>query len=186
MIWRKDILDAYKALEFLKRSGLVSGVGIGAKDWHIIELLANDIELDWAMFANSMTIFKHPPDLINFMKKISSQGVGIINSAIFNAGFLTGGEFYDYRIIRPDSSENRKIFQWRNDFFEICRKYDVRPANACVHFGMSPPEVSAVSLNTSNPDRVRKNAEAVIADVPAAFYEEMKKRGLIRADYPYV
>lgn len=182
----RDILDAYKALDFLKKSGLVSGVGIGAKDWRMIELLADDTELDWVMFANSMTIFRHQPELLSFMEKIYSRGVGIINSAVFNAGFLIGGEFFDYRVIRPDSVENRKIFQWREDFFEVCRKYDVRPVTACVHFGLSPPGVSAVSLNTSNPERVKKNTETVVADVPAEFYEEMKKRGLISQDYPYV
>ena len=117
----------------------------------MIERIARDVDLDWVMFANSMTIFRHPPELLAFMDTLHKKGVGIINSAVFNAGFLTGGRYFDYKPIKPDTAENQRIFKWRDDFFALCRKYGVEPAAACVHFAMSPPGVTAVSLNTSNP-----------------------------------
>ncbi|MBN2215054.1 MAG: aldo/keto reductase [Bacteroidales bacterium] len=181
-----DILDAYQALSDLKASGEIRGIGIGAKNWQTIEMLEGEIELDWVMFANSMTIFSHPPELLKLMARLHKKGIGIINSAVFNAGFLIGGDYFDYRLIKPDSPENRKIFKWREDFFGICNKHGVRPATACVHFGMTPPGVISVSLNTSKPAHVKMNVDSVIADVPAAFYHEMKEKGLIRKDYPYV
>ncbi len=182
----QDILDAYRALSDLKASGEISGIGIGAKNWQTIEMLEKDIELDWVMFANSMTIFSHPAELLKLMTKLHQKGIGIINSAVFNAGFLIGGDYFDYKYIRPDSQENRKIFKWREDFFRICRKHDVRPATACVHFGMTPPGVVSISLNTSNPAHVKPNVESVVADIPVEFYREMKEKGLIRRDYPYI
>ena len=154
--------------------------------WHIIEQLSHDIDLDWVMFANSMTIFRHPPELLNFMEQLHNQGKGIINSAVFNAGFLIGGDFFDYKKILPDRAENKAIFKWREDFFEVCKKFDVEPYIACVNFGMSPPGVISISLNTSNPKRIISNVKSVTTDVPKEFYNEMKERRLIRRDYAYV
>ena len=51
---------------------------------------------------------------------------------------------------------------------------------------MTPPGVAAISLNTSNPDRVKDNVESVLAKVPKEFYGEMVKKGLISKDYPYL
>lgn len=42
----RDILEAYKALYDLKRQGKVQSVGVGAKDWKVIERIAEDVKLD--------------------------------------------------------------------------------------------------------------------------------------------
>jgi D-threo-aldose 1-dehydrogenase len=51
---------------------------------------------------------------------------------------------------------------------------------------MTPPGVAAISLNTSNPNRVKNNVESVQTLVPNKFYAEMVKKGLISKDYPYL
>jgi len=179
-----DIVEAYKALSDLKSQGKVKAIGVGAKNWKTIRLIEREVDLDWAMFANSMTIYRHPFDLLEFMEQLHAKGVGVINSAVFHAGFLTGGDFFDYVPVKPDSSENRAKFKWREDFFAICKKHDVVPANACVQFALTPPGVISVSLNTSNPARVKKNVESVVCKIPDDFWKEMIKKGLIDKNYP--
>jgi D-threo-aldose 1-dehydrogenase len=93
----KDIIDAYRALIELKEQGKTRAVGVGAKDWQVIKQISEKIELDWVMFANSLTIMKHPPLLIEFIESLSQKGVGIINSAVFHGGFLVGSNFFDYK-----------------------------------------------------------------------------------------
>jgi D-threo-aldose 1-dehydrogenase len=51
---------------------------------------------------------------------------------------------------------------------------------------MTPPGVVAISLNTSNPKRVKDNVASVVTEVPKEFYAEMVKNGLISKDYPYL
>jgi D-threo-aldose 1-dehydrogenase len=120
------------------------------------------------------------------MDTLHKKGIGIINSAVFNAGFLTGGRYFDYKPVKPDTVENCRIYKWRDDFFALCMKYRVEPAAACVHFAMSPPGVTAVSLNTSNPQHVSANVELVTTEVPSGFFREMKENGLMNKDYPYL
>lgn len=181
-----NIIKAYRSLSVLKSEGKVKAVGVGAKNWKTIQMIAGEVDLDWVMFANSMTIYRHPEELLDFMGQLHAKGVGIINSAVFHAGFLTGGSFFDYVFLKPDTEENRAKFRWREDFFTICRKHNVTPANACVRFAMTPPAVLAVSLNTSNPLRVKNNVESVETSVPDDFWKDMIRKGLIDKNYPYL
>lgn len=180
------VVEAYKALADLKSQAKVSAIGVGAKNWKIIRLIADEVDLDWVMFANSMTIYRHPEELHGFMKRLHAKGVAIINSAVFHAGFLTGGNFFDYVSIKPDSAENMAKFKWRENFFAICKKHEVVPANACVQFALTPPGVVSVSLNTSNPDRVKWNVESVECRIPEDFWMEMIEKGLIAKYYPHL
>jgi D-threo-aldose 1-dehydrogenase len=182
----KDIRDAYRALADLKKQGKVKAIGVGAKDWRIIEQLEQHVELDWVMFANSMTLYRHPKELTAFMTYLSGKGITIINSALFNAGFLTGGNYFDYRPIDRDHPENVRLFAWRESFFRLCKEYSVTPSHACIRFGMSHPAVASVALNTSKPEHVKQNVEEVQNNIPPEFYFAMKEAGLIDRDYPFV
>lgn len=181
-----DILGAYKALFELKEKGEVKAVGIGAKDWLTIKELYGHVKFDWVMFANKLTIYHHPPEIIEFVERIHADGVGIINSAIFNAGFLTGGEYFDYRKIDPNSAEDQKLLAWRESFFAICNKYNVAPGDACLKFALMMPQVSAVALNPSKPERIRRNVEVLATDLPSAFWKEMKEHKIIGDHFDYL
>ena len=174
-----DIIDAYRALSDLKKLGKVKAIGVGSKDWKVIQKLESVINLDWIMFANSMTIMNHPIELLQFMEKVRDKGITIVNSAVFQAGFLIGGDFYDYRKIEPDSPENIRRFQWREQFNALCSKYKITPAIACVNFAIKAPGVSSISLNTSKPEHVKGNVASAYSIVPEEFYAEMKNKGLI-------
>ena len=84
------------------------------------------------------------------------------------------------------SAADRPLFAWRGTFDALCAKHGVKPAAACVRFGLSVPGVCAVALNTGKPGRVAENVAIVEAEIPAAFWREMKEAGLIARDYPHV
>jgi D-threo-aldose 1-dehydrogenase len=181
-----DLLGAYRALDELKRRGEVGLVGVGAKDWTVIRELLEEVPLDWVMLACSLTILRHPPELVAFVDRLRREGIGVINSAVFHAGFLTGGAFFDYRRLDPESPGDRPLFAWRESFRAICQAHDVEPAAACVRFALSHPAVASVALNTSRPEQVRANVVLGEAAVPPRFWSAMRDAGLIRRDYAYV
>jgi D-threo-aldose 1-dehydrogenase len=179
----QDILDAYRALAELKRKGEVQAIGVGAKNWKTIEQITNDVELDWVMIANSMTIHSHPAELLTFMHDLEARGIAIINSAVFNAGFLTGGDFYNYRLINQQSKEGMALFEWRNSFHTICNDFNIKPAAACVQFGLSAPGVTSIALSTTNPERVKQNIAMAEAMIPVLFWQQLCNEGLIDRSY---
>ncbi|WP_412467960.1 aldo/keto reductase [Pedobacter sp. KLB.chiD] len=175
----QHILDAYMALAELKSAGLVSSIGVGAKDWKIIQSIVADVDLDWVMIANSLTVKSHPPDLIAFIKELNQKNIKVINSAIFNGGFLTGGDFYNYQPVDAGSLTGKALLDWRDKFYQVCKTFGVLPAEACFSFSAGFPGVKSIALNTTRPEKVAVNAALAHKEIPVGFWQEMQKQGLI-------
>ena len=181
-----DILGAYTALGEIKAEGLAKGIGVGAKNWRSIAEIDAQVDLDWVMFANSYTLYSHPADLLAFMDSLHAKGVAIINSAVFNAGFLTGGDFFNYVKLDPANHEHAEKFAWREKFNALCARHGQVPAEVCIQFGRSHPGIVALALSTSKPARVQTNVDAMSVEVPSAFWQVLKVEGLLAADHPYI
>ncbi|MCF6407269.1 aldo/keto reductase [Chitinophaga filiformis] len=177
----QDILDAYQALNELKEAGKVRAIGVGAKNWRIIKKIAADVKLDWVMIANSMTVHSHPAELVEFMLKLQQEGTAIINSSVFNGGFLTGSAYYNYQLTDP--AKDKDLYQWRQQFYQLCLDYKIKPAQACVVFGLNAPGVKSIALNTTQAERVAENVALPQSTIPEGFWEEMTAQGLIDKSY---
>lgn len=173
------ILEAYRALLELKAAGLVSSVGIGAKDWKVIRRITSDIDLDWVMIANSLTIKSHPDELVSFVGQLWKKDIKVINSAIFNGGFLTGGDFYNYQPVDENTQSGKALLDWRREFFSVCKRFDVLPAEACFNFSFQFPGVKSIALNTTRPEKVAVNVALAEKELPSGFWLEMQERELI-------
>ncbi len=183
---RDDIFGAYRALHELKRAGGARLVGVGAKDWRVIRWLADEVELDWAMLACSLTVYSHPREVLELVEALARRGTAVINSAVFHSGVLTGGEFFDYRRLDPRAPGDQRKLEWRTRFEGLCAEHGVAPAAACVRFALSVPGVASVALNTSRPAQVEKNVALATAVIPARFWTAAKDAGLIDRSYPYL
>jgi D-threo-aldose 1-dehydrogenase len=172
------ILESYDALFDLKSKGYVDAVGIGSKEWRVIREVSRRRKLDWAMFACSFTVHTHEEELVAFMNELAAAGTVVVNSAVFNAGFLTGGRYYDYRV--PDPVAEASLYRWRENFFTLCSEYGVPPAAACIEFGLRAGPVSWLALNTAKADRVAENVASLGYRAPGAFWERLRERGLVR------
>jgi len=177
-----DILDGYAALDELKQAGKVKAIGVGSKNWKVIEKIYSKVKLDWVMIANSMTIYDHPEALFHFMCKLEKEEVGIINSAVFQSGFLVGGDYFDYQKMGKSDPHYQQRHEWRYQFFQICEDHGIDPAHACIQFALQLPGVNCIALNSTSPRRIHANAEFCSTRLPNAFWDEMKDKGML-ADY---
>ncbi|MGB0371975.1 MAG: aldo/keto reductase [Opitutales bacterium] len=181
----KEILESYRALAELRDAGRAKGLGVGSKDWTIIKRLVDDgVPLDWVMFANSFTLYTHSEEIIEFISQLYQSGITVINSSVFNAGFLIGGKWFDYREV--DRESEPLLFEWRDRFLNICKTHQVSPALACCEFALSAPGVTSLALNTARPHRVEDNVSLVNEQAPAAFWASIKAEGILDQAYPYL
>ena len=175
----QDILEAYEALKELKAKGKAQSIGVGAKNWRSIERISKDIHLDWVMIANSISVKSHPAALLDFVKELHDKGTVIINSAVFNGGFLVGRDYYNYVLVNAATPEGKALYQWRAEFFALCDSFNVQPAEACFNFGFHIPGISSVALSTTDPLKVKTNIEMATKQMPAGFWEAMVAKGLL-------
>lgn len=179
-----DVIGAYRALFGLKARGVVQAVGIGSKDWRVVREITEQVALDWVMLACSLTVYSHPRELLDFIAQLHGRGVGVINSAVFHAGFLTGGPWFDY--CKPDPVQDEALFRWREEFLATCRAHGVKAADVCVQFGLAVPGVAAVALNTGKPERIRENVASGSAEIPVGLWRALKDAGLIDREFEFV
>jgi D-threo-aldose 1-dehydrogenase len=174
-----DVIEAYRALFELKANGKAKAIGIGSKDWKVIRELYHEVKFDWVMIANSFTIMSHPVELSEFLDLLHQNGVGIINSAVFHGGFLTGGSLCDYRKLDVNNPGDQSLINWRDHFNRICHKHNVLPDVACIKFAISHSAIAAIALNTSKASSIRKNVDTIQTAIPDLFWDEMRSAGLI-------
>jgi D-threo-aldose 1-dehydrogenase len=178
----KDILEAYRALFDLKKAGKADSVGVGAKDWRSIERLSKDVAFDWVMIANSMTVHSHPKALSVFMKELADRNVTVINSAVFNGGYLTGGEFYNYQRIDKTTRRGEELIAWREKFYSLCKEYNLEPACVGIQFGLNAPGVKSIAVSASKPERLKATINMVNKEIPQEFWNAMKNNGLMKGE----
>ena len=155
----------------LKARGEVESVGIGSKDWRAIEILWREgVQFDWAMFACQPTLLVHPPELISFVNELKAAGVTLIDSAVFNGGFLIGSDMLDYR--KADPEKDGSAFAFRERYLDLCRRYGLDPAAPAVEYAYRLG-FDAVALNTASPNRILKNAAYANTKAPEAFWREL-------------
>ena len=168
-----DVTEAYKALFELKAKGAVKAVGIGSKDWRTIKLLWDrGVKFDWAMFACQPTLLVHPPELIEFVELLKKSGVTLVDSAVFNGGFLTGSNMLDYR--EADPEKDAAAFAFRDAYIALCKDYSVDPAAPAVEYAYRLG-FDSVALNTSSPKRILQNAAYASTKAPDEFWTKLSK-----------
>ena len=138
------------------------------------------------MTANSLTVHRHEAELLDFLASLRERGVAVINSAIFHSGFLLGGDFFDYHRLDEADAADRERIAWREGFRATCLEHDVSLLAACVRFAISPPQVSAIAINSSRPERLSELVAATRTEVPKEFWEALRGRGLINASFTHV
>ena len=170
---REDILGAYRSLFALKEKGEVKGVGIGSKDWTAVRNLWHDVKFDWVMFACAPTLLNHPPELFDFVAELKAAGVFLIDSAVFNGGFLMGSDMLDYR--RADPVADAEAFAFRERYLALCREFAIDPAVPAVQYAYRLG-FDAVALNTSSPKRILQNAAYATSRVPDDFWRTFESK----------
>lgn len=161
----------------------MKAIGVGAKDWKVIRDISEKVDLDWVMLATSFTIKEQPEELVTFMDRLKQRNITIINSAVFHGGFLTGSDYYNYRKLQPGSTSDAPLYEWRENFYRVCKKHDVAPADACIHYGLSHPGIAAIALNSSRPDAIHRNVKMLNKRIPDGFWRELKELNLLQKDY---
>jgi D-threo-aldose 1-dehydrogenase len=179
---KEDVLAAYKALAELKAAGKVLSIGVGAKDITVIDFISDHFQLDWAMFACSITPYCHGEVAKSLLKKLGKQGVTVVNSAVFNGGFLIGGSHFDYREVKPETDP--ELFAWREKFFAVCDEFGVDKAAVCVQFSFLFPAITSVALATSRAGRVASNIKLATAVMPEGLWAKLEADGLINLAEP--
>jgi D-threo-aldose 1-dehydrogenase len=144
-----------------------------------LDTIPNVAELGYVHLKHGPNILDHSTHRVEQIKCLAEQDVGVISSNVFAGGFLVGGRALNGRTIDLDTRADESLVAWRKAFTALCHGHGVRPAHACIQYALSTPGVAAVSLSTSNAERVVEAVHAATTQAPSALWASMKEEGLL-------
>lgn len=171
---------AFKTLDRLRDEGVIKAWGLGVNRVEPIELLLNleNNQPDGFLLAGRYTLLDHDRALERVMPMVASRGLGIVVGGPYSSGALVGGPNFEYAPATPAILE--KVARLK----AIADLHGVSMKAAGLQFALANPAVAAVIPGASRPERIAEDGAAIAENVPAAFWREVRKAGLVNAAAP--
>lgn len=170
-----------RALEELKRAGLIRGYGAGINHPGTMNRYMDLVDLDFFLVAAPYTLL----DQLVYhdeMARASEKGMGFIIGAVLNSGILgTGaveGAYYNYAPASEDALTRTRAIE------AVCARHEVPLVAAALQFPLGHPDVAAIIPGAINADQQRANVAAMKIDIPADFWAELKAEKILAEDIP--
>ena len=110
------------------------------------------------------------------------KNISIVLGGPYNSGVLATGvsehATYDYGVI-PKHISNRVL-----SLQEVCERHGVNLIAAALQFPLAHPSVASVIPGAMNTKEQNANLAAMKEPIPAEFWLDLKKQGLLQANAP--
>ena len=169
--------SGYRALDELRRTGVVSAIGLGVNEREVlIEVLKFG---DWDVFllAGRYTLLEQGP-LDDLLPMCTARGTSIVVGGPLNSGILAGRETWNYAAAPPDIV--RKV----NSIREACDAHGVPLPAAALQFPLAHPAVAAIIPGPRATAEFEENARLMRHKIPAAFWADLRDRQLLHPEAP--
>ncbi len=171
----------YHALHDLKNGGQIRAIGAGVNLPGTIPQFLDSMDLDLFIVAMPYTLLDQGA-LDSEFPKCEERGVGIVIGSPFASGILASGPIdgavYGYKPASPEILEKTRRIQ------SACEKHGISLRSAAMQFPLAHPIAAAIIPGSTNPEYPQSNREEFDREIPADFWSELKKDGLIREDAP--
>ena len=167
----------YRALEELRRAGVVGAIGIGVNER---EVLLEAIEWgDWDAFllAGRYTLLEQDP-LDDLLPKCVNAGISVVVGAVFNTGILAGRDSWNYLPAPPE------IVARVNALGAVCKRHGVPLAAAALQFPLAHPAVAAVLPGPRNVEEMKADVQLLRYPIPPALWADLREAELIHPNAP--
>jgi D-threo-aldose 1-dehydrogenase len=173
--------SGWRALEELKESGVIAGIGAGINQPGTMNQFLDMIDLDFFLIALCYTLLDQPL-LETEMARAEAQGAGFIIGGVLNSGILaTGarpGARYNYAPASADAMQRVGSIE------AVCKDHKVSLLSAALQFPLGHPAVASVIPGALSAAEVDANVAAFKAKIPQGFWSDLRSAGALGASVP--
>lgn len=162
----------FRALDGLRRAGLVRAIGLGVNEWEVVLDAMQEIDLDCTMLAGRYTLLEQA-SLSPFLEKCLGAGHAIVAAGVFNSGLLAGNGKFNYADAPAEVQARAAALE------ETAREFGVALPAAALQFPLAHPAVVSCVTGVRTRQQLEANIDWFTAPIPDAFWEALKTRGLL-------
>ena len=173
--------SGWKALQELKDSGQVRGIGAGINNDAMISYFLQNFEMDFMLIAMPYTLLDQGP-LADILPACVEKGVSVVVGSPYASGILATGpvEGALYNYAPADSS----ILQKTHDIKAVCESHGVSLQAAALQLPLGHPSVASVIPGATRPAHAAGNIENLSVEIPASLWTDLKSEELLAPETP--
>ncbi len=171
---------AFRALDRLRDEGVIKAWGLGVNRVEPIELLLglDTPRPDGFLLAGRYTLLDHDRALQRVMPLVAERGLGIVAGGPYSSGALVGGPNFEYAPATPAILD--KVARIK----ALADRHGISIKAAGLQFSLAHPAVAAVIPGASKPERIAEDGAALNETIPAEFWRDLRKAGLVNPEAP--
>jgi D-threo-aldose 1-dehydrogenase len=173
--------SGWRALEDLRSSGLVGGLGAGINGLGLIPRFLDIGDIDAFLIAMPYTLLDQDMLDEEFLPCVE-RGIGFVIGAVFASGILAKGPVPGGRYAYADPSP--ELIEKTRRIAAVCDRHGVPLPAAALQFPLGHPAVASVIPGASSPAQQARNVDWFRTAIPADLWAELKHEGLLRSDAP--
>ena len=178
--FKESINGTYKALEELRRNGIVQAIGVGLNEHEMAQRFINEVDIDCVMLAGRYTMLEQS-SLQDFFPLCKKKQIDVILAAPFNSGILAGNiENLNWNYTKASNEIIAKV----NRIKKTCDNYNVPLPAAAIQFPLLNPVIKTVVTGATNKKELDDNINYLDFKIPTDLWNELKDLNLINKESP--
>lgn len=173
--------SGWRALDELRRNGLIQGVGAGVNELGMIPRFLDLVDLDFFLVAFGYNLLTQVM-LEEEFPRCTERNISIIIGAVFASGILATGAVPGARYFYAPASE--EILEKTRRIEAICQRHGTPLPAANLQFLLANPIVASIIPGAIAPEQVQANVKLLQQPIPAALWSDLKSAGLLRENAP--
>lgn len=172
---------AYRALDDLRRAGVVKAIGVGVNEIEACLRFADGGNFDCFLLAGRYTLLEQGA-LDDLLPMVERRSMSILLGGPYNSGILATGAVpgarYNYQPASPEILDRVARIE------AVCRAHGVSLSAAAIQFPLGHKAVASIIPGAISPAEVERNRDLIERPIPPELWADLRSAGLLREDAP--